>query len=368
VVSAIGKTTDHLLALTNGGTGIVETDRDDILAMGERTSARVFAASLKSHGILSRYFDPSDRDWPIITDDNFQNANPISKRCIKRIQSFAKPIVEQGIVPVIGGFIGRTVDGRISTLGRGGSDTTALLLASALGADEVVLVTSSNGILTADPRLVSNPKRIPEIDMKALIGIADAGTKFIHRKALRFKNDHIPIRVISNTDANLNSPGTTVTGSPFLDLDVKIHNPHPVASVTLVGSNLSKNPQFIRKIIRLAGSNLEAASQDEDSVIIYLKQTPHFKSQLDKLHRTVLETAEGIAMATKTGMALITVKGIGLEGTPGIVARISETLRSDKINIFGLLTISSSVIVLVEWGKRKRAGRLIKIALRQENN
>jgi aspartokinase len=99
-----------------------------------------------------------------------------------------------------------------------------------------------------------------------------------------------------------------------------------------------------------------------------LKQTPHFKSQLDKLHRTVLETAEGIAMATKTGMALITVKGIGLEGTPGIVARISETLRSDKINIFGLLTISSSVIVLVEWGKRKRAGRLIKIALSQENN
>src|SRR5438094_6360539 len=71
VVSAVGNTTDRLLHLTNGGAGLVETDRDDILAMGERTSARIFAASLKSQGIKARYSNPTDRDWPIITDDNF---------------------------------------------------------------------------------------------------------------------------------------------------------------------------------------------------------------------------------------------------------------------------------------------------------
>src|SRR5437879_13818755 len=76
VVSAVGNTTDRLLHLTNGGAGLVETDRDDILAMGERTSARIFAASLKSRGIQARYYDPSERDWPIITDDNLLNANP----------------------------------------------------------------------------------------------------------------------------------------------------------------------------------------------------------------------------------------------------------------------------------------------------
>src|SRR5207244_6404473 len=106
-----------------GGAGLVETDRDDILAMGERTSARIFAASLKSRGIQARYYDPSERDWPIITDDNFLNANPLKTNSIQRIRRYLRPVLGDGVVPVIGGFIGRTRDGRISTLGRGGSDT-----------------------------------------------------------------------------------------------------------------------------------------------------------------------------------------------------------------------------------------------------
>jgi len=363
VVSAIGKTTDQLLALTNGGTGIVDTDKDDILAMGERTSARLFAASLKSEGIQVRYFDPSDRDWPIITDDTFQQANPIKKRSIDRIQRYVKPVVDQGMIPVIGGFIGRTRDGRVSTLGRGGSDTTALLLALGLEADEVILVTSANGILSANPSLVRNVRTIRKIDMKALIGIADAGTKFIHRRALRFKHEKIGIRVISNTIGDLTTEGTVITGGPLPEVDVKIHNPHPVTSVTLVGSNLSRNPDFIRKVIGLTKSSLEAASQDDHSVIFYLKQTGRLKHQLAALHRVVIEEPDGIALAVRTDMALITVKGVGLEGTPGVIARITETLRSNNINIFGLLTITSSVLLLVEWRDRKKAARLMRISL-----
>src|SRR5437879_10863121 len=129
VVSAVGRTTDELLELTNHGAGIVDTDRDDILAMGERTSARIFAASLKSRGIQARYFDPSDRDWPIITDHNFLNANPLKIKSVQRIRRYLKPVLGDGVIPVIGGFIGRTTDGSISTLGRGRSDTTALLFA-----------------------------------------------------------------------------------------------------------------------------------------------------------------------------------------------------------------------------------------------
>ncbi len=224
VVSAVGKTTDELLELTNQGAGIVDTDRDDILAMGERTSARIFAASLKSQGLQARYFDPADRDWPIITDHAFSNANPIKKPSIERIRKYIKPVVEDGIVPVIGGFIGRTRDGRISTLGRGGSDTTALLLATALGADEVVLVTSTPGILTGDPKLVSNPRVLKTISMKSLIGIADSGTKFIHRKALRYKDPNINIRVIPNRAGRLDAQGTQITGGPLPEFEVKIQN------------------------------------------------------------------------------------------------------------------------------------------------
>src|SRR5437870_10110827 len=366
VVSAVGNTTNQLLQLTNGGAELLETDKDDILAMGERTSARIFAASLKSRGIQARYYDPSDRDWPIITDDNFLNANPLKTKSIQRIRRYLQPTLGDGVVPVIGGFIGRTKDGRISTLGRGGSDTTALLLAMALEADEVVLVTNVPGILNADPTLVRNARVLPRIDMKTLTGIADTGTKFIHRKALRFKDPNINIRVISNTNGRLDSQGTFVTGASTPELEVTISNPHPVASVTIVGTGLPHQPELVRKISKLAGPNLVAVSQDSDSAILYVKQTSKLQQQLARLHNAVLNDPHGIALAARMGMALVKVRSIGLEDRPGVVARISDALRSANSNMFGVLTITSSDLVFVYWKVRRKAASLIRISL--ENN
>jgi aspartate kinase len=363
VVSAVGNTTDQLLQLTNGGAELVETDKDDILAMGERTSARIFAASLKSRGMQARYYDPSDRDWPIITDNNFLNANPLKTNSIKRIRRYLKPVLDDGMIPVIGGFIGRTRDGRISTLGRGGSDTTALLLAMALEADEVVLVTNVRGILSADPNLVGNARVLSKIDMKTLIGIADTGTKFIHRKALRFKDPNINIRVISNTNGKLDSQGTLVTGGSLPELEVTVNNPHPVASVTIVGTGLPRQPELVQKISKLVGPNLVAVSQDSDSAILYVKQTPKLQQQITRLHDAMLNDPHGIAIAARMGMALITVRSIGLEERPGVVARISDALRSANINMFGVLTITSSVLVFVDWKIRRKAASLIRSSL-----
>src|SRR2546426_2680227 len=363
VVSAVGNTTEQLLQLTNGGAELVETDKDDILAMGERTSARIFAAALKSRGIQARYYDPSDRDWPIITDHNFLNANPLKTNSIQRIRRYLKPVLGDGVVPVIGGFIGRTRDGRISTLGRGGSDTTALLLAMALEADEVVLVTNVPGILSADPVLVRNARVLPRIDMKTLTGIADTGTRFIHRKALRFKDPNINIRVISNTNGRLDTQGTLVTGASIPELEVTISNPHPVVSVTIVGTGLPHQPELVQKISKLAGPNLVAVSQDSDSAILYVKQTSKLQQQLARLHNAVLNDPHGIALAARMGMALVKVRSIGLEERLGVVARISDALRSANINMFGILTITSSVLVFVDWKVRRKAASLIRISL-----
>src|SRR6266849_198994 len=363
VVSAVGNTTDQLIQLTNGGAELVETDKDDILAMGERTSARIFAASLKSRGMQARYYDPSDRDWPIITDNNFQNANPLKTNSINRIRRYLKPVVDDGMIPVIGGFIGRTKDGRISTLGRGGSDTTALLLAMALEADEVVLVTNVRGILSADPNLVGNARVLSKIDMKTLIGIADTGTKFIHRKALRFKDPNINVRVISNKYGKLDSQGTLVTGVSIPDLEVTVNNPHPVASVTIIGTGLPHQPELVQKISKLAGQNLVAVSQDRDSAILYVKQTEKLRQQIARLHEALLNDPHGIALAARMGMALITVRSIGLGERPGVVARIGDALRSANINMLGVLTITSSVLVFVDWKIRQKAASLIRGSL-----
>src|SRR5207237_9671151 len=97
---------------------------------------------------------------------------------------------------------------------------------------------------------------LPRIDMKTLTGIADTGTKFIHRKALRFKDPSINVRVISNTNGRLDSQGTLVTGASIHELEVTISNPHPVASLTVVGTGLHPHPELVQKMSKLAGRNL----------------------------------------------------------------------------------------------------------------
>ena len=110
VVSAIGSMTDQLIGLVNHDSVRVpdKTDLDDVLAMGERTSVRIFATALKAEGLETRYFDPTDTDWPIITDDDFSNANPILELCLQKAREHIVPLLDWGTVPVIAGFVGRS--------------------------------------------------------------------------------------------------------------------------------------------------------------------------------------------------------------------------------------------------------------------
>jgi aspartate kinase len=176
VVSAMGKTTDVLMTTAkNTSNGkLAKHELDDILSMGERTSVRIFATALRNNGVDACYFDPMDGKWPIITDDAFQNANPLLKDCKQNIQECVLPLVEAGTVPVIAGFVGKTRDGKITTLGRGGSDTTAFLLAEGIGADQIVLVTDAEGIMSSDPKVIAAPKLLPTININTLVGLADS--------------------------------------------------------------------------------------------------------------------------------------------------------------------------------------------------
>ncbi len=368
VVSAMGGTTDHLLNVVHGTTNgqVHKADLDDVLAMGERTSVRVFAAALRAEGLKVRYFDPSEADWPILTDSNFSDANPLLNECEERIKSNIAPLLEQGIVPVLPGFIGRTTDGRVSTIGRGGSDTTAFILAKALNAREVVIVTESDGILTADPALVPKAKRIDRIDVQTLVGLADSGTKFIHRKALRYKSASIPVRVISIDQGRLRASGTTITGSLPAELDVELASQAPAISVTIAGKAISENPRIVEELVELARKNSSVLgfSADFNSMILYLPQMSK-ASLLEELHAVVLRHTEAVGMAVRTNLAFLRIIGVGLEETPGLIARISEVLRVSKINIFGILTLASSILLFVSWEEKEAAFDAIKSSLRE---
>lgn len=367
VVSAMGKTTDLLLnTAKNASNGKVDKkELDDILAMGERTSIRIFASALKTNGVETRYFDPLDGDWPIITDNLFSNANPVLEECEKRIQQWVLPCVEKGTVPVIAGFVGRTFDGKVTTLGRGGSDTTAFVLAKALTADEVVLVTDTDGIMSADPKIVSNPRRLQEIDVNTLVGLADSGTKFIHNKALKYKPPSINVRVINNSHCDLDGPGTLITGALSTELDVSMANPSPVSSVTVVGRGVSENSMIIQDLVESAKSHssLQGLSLNGNSIILYVSEEENLLLLLNKTHEIVLKHKEALAMSVKKNLAFLKVSGVGLEQKHGLIGKISESLAEIGINIYGILTITSSILLFVDWDEREKVLNVVKNSL-----
>lgn len=369
VVSAMGKTTDVLMsAAKNVSNGKVEKkELDDIIAMGERTSIRIFAAALKAAGVESRYFDPLDQEWPIITDDVFSNANPILELCEEKIQQNVLPLVEKGVVPVIAGFVGKTSDGKVTTLGRGGSDTTAFILAKALKADEVILVTDSDGIMSADPKVVKNPERIPEIDVNTLVGLADSGTKFIHRKALTYKDQSLNVKVINHAYGDLSIEGTMIKGALSAELDVAMASPSSATSITVVGHGVSEKPMIMHELNEIVKtySSLLGLSVNHNSIILYASEEGNLEALFEKIHETILKHRENIAMSVRKSLAFLRISGVGLEETPGSVGKISETLRLNEINIFGILTITSSILVFVDWNERERALSLIKDSLRR---
>ena len=369
VVSAMGKTTDLLMnTVKNTSNGKLEKhELDDILSMGERTSVRIFAAALRTNGVNSCYLDPLDDRWPIITDAAFSNANPLLPECEKRIRECVLPIVEKGIVPVIAGFVGRTMNGKITTLGRGGSDTTAFILAEALKADEVLLVTNADGIMSGDPKIVSNPKKLSEIDVNTLVGLADSGAKFIHSKALKYKPQSIAVKVINHAYGNLNQEGTLITASLATELDVEIAHSTPVTEITVVGHGVSENPQIISEMVEKAEAHtpLLGMSMNTNSVILYVSQEKNTDKLFNEIHTIILNNAETIAMAVKKDLAFLKTSGVGLEETHGIIGKISETLRVNQINIYGILTITSSILLFVDWSEREKALQLIRRSLKE---
>ena len=371
VVSAMGKTTDVLMSTAkNTSNGKLQKhELDDILSMGERTSVRIFSAALRNSGVESRYFDPLDSDWPIVTDAAFSNANPLLEECKTRIRENVLPIVEKGIVPVIAGFVGRTMDGKITTLGRGGSDTTAFILAEALNPDEVVLVTDAEGIMSGDPKVVSNPRRLAQIEVNTLVGLADSGAKFIHSKALKYKPGNINVRVVNHAHGDLNTEGTIITGALATELGVNVAYPSPIAEITVLGHRISENSWIIQEMVEEAKeyATLLGMSMNTDSAILYVSEEKKIDQLLTDVHKTVLNSPETLkAMAVKKGLVFLKISGVGLEETHGIIGKLSETLRLNSINISGILTITSSILVFVDWNERENALRLIKHALRSK--
>ena len=184
--------------------------RDHVAAFGEQLSVHILAAALRERGVRSRALLATDL---IVTDDTFGAAVPQMDRTREHLQSKVKPLVDQGMVPVITGFIGATEHGVTTTLGRGGSDYTAAVVGAGLDAHEVWIWSDVNGILTADPNLVPEARTLRELSYVEASDLAYYGADVLHPKTIRPVIEHgIPLRILNSFDPT--DAGTLIVKTP----------------------------------------------------------------------------------------------------------------------------------------------------------
>jgi aspartate kinase len=220
--------------------------------------------------------------------------------------------------------------------------------------------------MSGDPKIVSTPERLREIDVNTVVGLADSGAKFIHSKALKYKPKNINVRVINHVHGNLAKEGTVITGALATELDAEIAHAFPVAEITVIGNGISANPQIIQEMVEKTKQHslLLGMSMNTNSVILYVSQEKNLDALFNDIHDITKSNKETIAMAVKKDLVFIKTSGVGLEETHGIIGKISEDLRLNGINISGILTITSSILLFVDWNERERALKLIKNSLR----
>ena len=198
VVSALKGDTEKLLQISKNVNPNASLEiMDEILSMGERTSARIITAALSAEGLDPVTIDPDSNIWPIITNNVYMDASPLDGPTKDGVENKLRPLINDGKIPVVCGYVGKSQSGKITTMGRGGSDTTAVVLGNYLNAKEIILVKDVASVFSSDPDKVSNPVAIHQMNSDEAFDLASGGAKFIHSKSLRYKSDKVRIRVSS---------------------------------------------------------------------------------------------------------------------------------------------------------------------------
>ena len=358
VVSAMKGVTDQLIALSKKIDPAMEAARmDELLSSGEKTSARLMASALASRGVRSVVVDPDTPIWPIVTDGKHLDANPLMELTRDRSQETIVPLLREGKVPVICGFLGRTMEGRTTTMGRGGSDTTAVILGSCLDAKEVVLIKDVEGVYTSDPDKVRNPHFIETLNGEEAEMLAAGGAKFLHVKALRYQSSGLSIRVTSLEKLNA---GTVIKGD-LTPVSLEVF-PQSVSMITVVGLDAKRIESVFQltRAVREDGGSLLALSLEATSAIFYVAGG---KNVLDQIHQVLVSENIGKAVSSFDGLSMMTVRGSSLETETGIVQRVTQPLARANINLFGVVTIRSSIRVFVSSVQAEEALDLIRAAM-----
>ena len=330
--SELERTVDGIVHLHE----LTPRSRDYLLSFGERLSTPILNAAANAAGLRARSF--TGAEVGITTDDNFGEAKPLVEVSYQQIRQRLEPSLNRKVVPIVTGFVASTVDGSITTLGRGGSDYTAALLGAALSADEIWIWTDVDGLMTADPRIVEDAALLPNVSFSEALELSFFGAKMMHPRALQpAAQKKIPVRIKNSSRPD--GRGTLVsTGESRNGNVVKaVSLIRDVGIVTVSGTGMMGAPGVAAKVFQTLGShnvNVMMISQGSSEATISCVVA---NKEVDRAVRALQLALMGQGFVDRIteekDCCVIAVVGSGMKGTPGVAARIFTAVAKRKVNV-----------------------------------
>jgi len=319
---------------------------DAISCLGERLSAPLVSAAVNELGIPSECLEASEL---IVTDGYHGSAEPQMEQTREKSQARLQPLLDKGIVPIVTGFIGATAEGQLTTLGRGGSDYSATILGAALDAEEVIIWTDVDGVLTADPRLVPEARTIPVISYLEAAELAYFGAKVLHPKTLSpviqaaipvwIRNSFAPER----SGTKITPEGRRIGGgvkalTAIRDVTlISVGGPGIVGLPDVVGRTFSTTAEVRANVLLIS----QSSSQND---ICFIVSTADALRTVEALRK---EFAQDLAhhkvehITADSNIAIVAVVGENMRGTPGIAGKTFNALGREGVNLIAIAQGSS---------------------------
>jgi aspartate kinase len=314
---------------------------DVVAAMGELLSSRIIAAALGPAGLPGEWVDARR---VVITDDHFMQAAPLLRETYAALRATVTPLIDAGRVPVLGGFVGATVDGTTTTLGRGGSDYSGALVGAGVEAAEIQIWTDVDGMLTADPRLIKEPKLVPRLSFSEAAELAYFGAKVLHPSTIvpAVERD-IPVRILNSRKPD--GQGTIITAhaadSPtFL---TGLAAKRDVTVVDITSSRMLNSYGFLRQVFEVFErfkTAVDVVTTSEVSVSV----TVDDRRNLDAIVDALSECGD---VAIEPEMALLCAVGDRLRNEPEIGARVIRVLEEVPLRMISQAASRRNITVVL---------------------
>jgi aspartate kinase len=314
---------------------------DVVAAAGELLSSRIVASALNGAGVPSEWVDARRA---IITTSDHTRAVPLPAETDAALRSSVLTVIEAGRVPVLGGFVGSTIEGHTTTLGRGGSDYSGAIVGAGIGAREIQIWTDVDGMLTADPRVIAKPRLVPQLSFAEASELAYFGAKVLHPSTiLPAVERNIPVRILNSRKAD--AAGTMITAEPPPGLTplTALACKRDVTVVDITSSRMLMAYGFLRRVFEVFErytTAVDVVTTSEVTVSVTIDDRRHLEAIVEAL-------SEFSQVTVEHEMALLCAVGDRLRNEPAIAARAVGVLEEVPLRMISQAASRRNITVIL---------------------